>query len=207
MVIRLNVGRYATNAYIYYNQTSLQGVVIDPAGDADKILNKIESTGLSIQAVLLTHGHFDHTGAVNEIRDALKTKVYASKHDAELANNPDANGAAFFGIPHNSVVIDKTITQEGERNFGELKIQVLTTPGHTAGCLCFYIPDQKIIFSGDTLFKESYGRHDLPTSDFPALLGSLQRLLDLPPDTVVYPGHGQSTTIAYEREHNLIKRK
>lgn len=206
MVIKLTVGTFGTNTYIYFDENSRQGVVIDPAAEAERILAKISELALEIQAILLTHGHFDHTSGVNEVRAALNVPVYAAQHEAALISDPAQNGADYFGIKVANVEVDKLLSQEGEAKFGGLKIHVLATPGHTRGCICFYIPETKALFAGDTLFKESYGRYDLPTGDFPALTGSLNRLLMLPEDVVVYPGHGPSTTIGHEKTHNLIRR-
>jgi len=205
MITKLVLGSYATNTYIYYNETSRHGVIIDPAAKAERILAKVEELALDIKAILLTHGHFDHTGAANELREALSVSVYATKHDAELAADTTRSGASM--IANKSVVplVDKFL-QDGEMTFGDIKIHVLATPGHTAGSVCFYVPEEHILFSGDTLFEESYGRYDFPSGDFAALTGSLNRLLTLPAETKVYPGHEAATTIGHERVHNPIKR-
>jgi len=204
MIAKLTLGSYATNTYIYYDEATRHAVIIDPAAKAERILAKVEELALEVKAVLLTHGHFDHTGASNEVREALDVPVYASKHDAELAVDP-ARSAASLIATRNTPHVDKFL-QEGEMSFGNIKMQILATPGHTAGSLCFYVPHEGILFSGDTMFQESYGRYDLPSGDVAALRGSLNRLLALPVETKVYPGHEGATTIEHERIHNPIKR-
>ena len=204
MITKLTLGSYATNTYIYYDEPSRHAVIIDPAAKAERILAKVEELALEVKAILLTHGHFDHTGASNEVREALDVPVYASKHDAELAADPDRSAASLIAS-RNVPVVDKFL-QEGEMSFGDITMQILATPGHTAGSLCFYIPHEGVLFSGDTLFEESYGRYDLPSGDLPTLIGSLNRLLALPAETKVYPGHEGATTIGHERTHNPIKR-
>jgi len=204
MIAKLTLGSYATNTYIYYDEATRHAVIIDPAAKAERILAKVEELALDVKAILFTHGHFDHTGASNELREALDVPVYASKHDAELAADPERSAASLIAA-RNTPHVDKFL-QEGEMSFGNIKMQILATPGHTAGSLCFYVSDEGILFSGDTLFKESYGRYDLPSGDVAALRGSLNRLLALPAETKVYPGHEGATTIGHERVHNPIKR-
>ena len=205
MTITLPVGSYATNAYIYFNEGSRAGVIIDPAADAAVILAKVKEHGLNIRGILLTHGHFDHIGAVDEVRHALGVPVYATRHDANLANDAALNGTGFFGMRSINVTVDNFITS-GPLDLEGLEIQALATPGHTLGSLCFYVPAEDVLFSGDTLFKQSYGRYDLPTGDYTALTASLDMLLAMPAQTVVYPGHGPATTIGYEQTNNMIRK-
>ena len=206
MVITIPVGPYATNAYIYCNEATRAGIVIDPASDAQGILDRAKAHGVDIRAVLITHGHFDHIGAVDEIRAALNVPVYASRLEANLAKDASQNGTQFFGMRPITATVDNFLSEEGAVDFGGVTMHVLATPGHTLGSLCFYVPEENALFAGDTLFKESYGRYDLPTGDYTELISSLERLLALPEETVVYPGHGPATTIGYERINNLIRK-
>ena len=206
MTLTIPVGFAQTNAYICYNHDTKEGILIDPGGDAAKIQAQIAKHGLTITAILLTHGHLDHIGAADELRASLKVATSTSKKEAALANDQNMNGTAFFRMPPINAVIDHFLEGGDETDHGCGKIQVLSTPGHTHGHLSFYLPDADILFSGDCLFAESYGRYDLPTGDFPTLKQSIMSLFTLPPQTIVYPGHGPSTTIKHEKDHNLINR-
>jgi len=205
MTKTLVVDTGGTNCYIHYDEGTRKGIVIDPATDAARILAEIKMLGLDIVAIVITHGHFDHTGAVDEVRLALDAPVYASKNDAMLANNPDLNGCAFFRIKPVTVTVDKYL-EDGPVDFAGINIQVIETPGHTYGSICLYNPEDAVLFAGDTLFLGSYGRYDLPTGEYGALKASLEKLLDLPAHTVAYPGHGPSTTIGHESKNNPIRK-
>ena len=207
-VITLVVGSVRTNTYIYYNEENRHGVIIDPGAEAGKILTEAKAHNLDIKGILLTHGHFDHTKAADELRNALNIPIYASEEDAALANDPALCGTAAFKMKPITVTVDKILRDNEELDFGFGKIQVLHTPGHTHGSVCLYAPDDDIIFTGDCLFKESYGRYDFPTGKLSALKNSLQRLFDiLPEKTVVYPGHMEATTMGHEKLHNPIGRQ
>jgi len=205
-IITIIVGPVQTNTYICYNKTTRRGFIVDPGAEADKLLARISAEGLDICAILFTHGHFDHICAVNEVKAALGAKVYASKKEAALANDKTANGMKSFGVPAISTDVDEFLSEGDVVDFGCGEIQVLSTPGHTHGHLCFYLPHENVIFTGDTLFHESYGRYDFPTGDFATLKQSLTRLFELPAQTRVYPGHDQPTTIGHEAVHNPIVR-
>jgi len=206
MTLTIPVGFAQTNAYICYDDISRKGILIDPGADADKIRGQINKHGITITAILITHGHLDHIGAVDELRNALKVATYTSKKEAMLANDQNLNGTAVFRMPPINATIDHFLNEDEEidQAHGCGKIRVLSTPGHTHGHLSFYLPDADILFSGDCLFRESYGRYDLPTGDFQVLRQSLMKLFALPEQTIVYPGHGPSTTIEYEKINNLI---
>ena len=203
-VITIPVGFAQTNTYICYDEESKKGVVIDPGAEAGRILAEINRRGLAISAVLFTHGHLDHIGAVNAVKAGLGAKVYASEKEAALANDQNQNGTKFFGMSEITADVDEFLTDFQEIDFGCGKIRALSTPGHTHGHTCFYLPEADMLFTGDCLFRESYGRYDLPTGDFAALKQSLHFLFGLPPQTVVYPGHGPSTTIGHEKASNPI---
>jgi len=205
MIKTVSVGMGPTNAYIYYNDRR-QGILIDPADDASHILSEINKLKIKITAIIITHGHFDHTKAANEIKKALDVPIYASKKDATLANNQDQNGTNYFRFNPIAVNVDKFLPFDGDIDFDGIVMQVIATPGHTHGSICLYAPNDSVLFSGDTLFRQSYGRYDLPTGNFETLKISLEKLFALPDDTEVYPGHGSSTTIGYEKIHNLIKK-
>ncbi|MCL2397743.1 MAG: MBL fold metallo-hydrolase [Defluviitaleaceae bacterium] len=206
MILTIPVGPLGTNTYIWYDNTSRKGIIIDPGAEAKRILAEVAAKKFDIQAILLTHGHFDHIAAAEEVRNALGVPVYAHKKEAALISDSALNGTGLFRMKPIAVTIDNFLTEENELDFGCGKIHVLHTPGHTLGSVCLHIPEDDVLFAGDTLFKESYGRYDLPTGDFSALKVSLNRLFTLPEDTMVYPGHGSATTIGHEKCNNLIMR-
>ena len=206
VISTMPVGMVDTNCYILYNERTLEGVLFDPGDEADRILARVKTQGFKISAIFLTHGHFDHIGAADEVAKAFGVKIFAHQADAKLAADPMQNGSQLLMkrdiiCTAHSHVTDKQILAKSW-----LKIHVLHTPGHTAGSVCYYIPQSNILFSGDLLFRGSYGRHDLPTSNFGELKESLTRLFALPPQTEVYPGHGEPTTIERESYYNPILR-
>jgi len=203
-ILTMPVGIVGTNAYILHNEGSVDAVLIDPGCEADRIQEELAKRGLKIVAILLTHGHFDHIGAVDELREALGVDVYASQLEAELATDTFLNGCKPMGRPDVVCTVNKYIDSKQVLDMAGLEIHAIFTPGHTHGHMCFYIPKHNTLISGDCLFKGSYGRHDLPTSNFDQLKASLFRLFDLPDHTDVYPGHGSSTTIGFEKKNNLI---
>ena len=201
-IITVCVGSAGTNAYILHDKQSLTGVVIDPGADALQILAEITKRGLDIGAILLTHAHFDHIGAADEVAEKLGIPIYASEYEAHAASDPNLNGAAYFRRSDVMTTAVDILMPDTTLDIGDSKLQIIHTPGHTQGSLCFYAPAEGALFSGDTLFRESYGRYDLPSGDFAALKQSLAKLLALPESTTVYPGHGSTTTIGHERIHN-----
>lgn len=190
----LTLGALDTNTYILvFNEL----IVIDPADDADKIKEAAARIGKPIKYVLLTHGHFDHCNAAYELqRDGAK--VYMSKADFDMIKN-DLDLAKYCGVTFNKFEPDYLIG-EGELDVCGQKIKVLATPGHTAGGLTYIINGD--VFCGDTLFYASVGRSDLPTGDKRTLTQSIKRLYALDGDYTVYPGHGRSTTLNFERKYN-----
>ena len=191
--IALPLGEYQTNCYLVYDGQK-NCAVIDPGYEAETVLKKAEQEGLKIQAILLTHGHFDHVGAVKTI--AKKTGCAVWLHEKELLLPPYLSAGELY----------HTDFYAGEGSFvtvGELRFEILETPGHTMGSVC--LKCESVIFSGDTLFAGSCGRTDLGGS-MSMLLMSLKRLAALPGDAVVCPGHGASTGLEQERTYNLYMR-
>ena len=189
----LTLGMYQTNTYIIHEENSKGCCVIDPGYEADTILRKIEALGLTPEAILLTHGHFDHVGAVKDLAADTGCRVFACAGDEQLP--PMFTGGKLY-------VTDRY--EEGTiLNIAGLYIRVLHTPGHTPGSVCLLVDD--VIFSGDTLFAGSCGRTDIGGS-WTEIQTSLKRLSLLEGDFTVYPGHGESTTLAAERRYNPYMR-
>lgn len=211
------LGLVSTNCYIVYKELPegedqgdrkalRPGVVIDPGDHAPFILNRCRELNIRPEAVLLTHGHFDHILAAEDIRRAFHIPIMAGEKEMALLEEPGFNLSGSFG-EEMSLAADRWLRDGEVISLMGSRWKVMATPGHTAGCVCFYIEEEGVLFSGDTLFRESVGRTDLPTASSMDLFESITRtLFSLPEDTDVYPGHGQETTIGHEKKHNVICR-
>ncbi len=198
VVKNMVLGMIMTNCYIAYDDVVKEAFIVDPADSADEIQLKITELGVKPVAILLTHGHFDHIGAVDELRDKYKIKVYVFEDEKDVMTS-DANLASMIG-KRMSVEADEYLRDLQTIIIGGEKIQVIHTPGHTKGSCCFYLPDEKVLFSGDTMFCQSFGRTDFPTGSMSQLISSIKnRLLKLDDDVKVYPGHNEETKIGFER--------
>jgi len=196
------VGMTQANCYILGCEETKMGAVIDPGDEGERILEAVEGSGLKITHVLLTHAHFDHMGAGDEVVKATGAPLALHPEDLPLLNA--GGGAIFFGLPSVPVPdVSIQLTADQEIVVGELTLRVLHTPGHTPGHVTFYEPNQGIIFDGDVLFAQSIGRSDLPGGSHETLMRSIEEsLMTLPDETVVYSGHGPETTIGRERVMN-----
>lgn len=194
----LTLGSYQTNCYLVWEAGADRCAVIDPGYDPEAILGKVRSLGLTVDAVLLTHGHFDHVGAVEAIVNATGCPLWMSQSDYTQFKTPIND---FFYPIHDCDFAEVSFCEDGEQiRAGNLTFTVLETPGHTPGSVCYLCGDA--LFSGDTLFAGSCGRTDLPGGDQRTIRRSLRRLADLPGDFKVYPGHGEATTLETERRSN-----
>ena len=197
----LVAGAIGTNVYLVMNKETKELIVIDPADEADRIMAKAGDMGGRPVAIFLTHGHFDHILAVNAIKEKYGIPVLANELEYEVMKEQP------FGMMSagSEIKIDIPIKDGDILSYAGFDIEVLHTPGHTCGSVCFYFRENGVLFSGDTLFRLSYGRTDFPTSSPRDMMNSIQRLLtSLPPETKVYPGHMGPTEIATEQRYNPL---
>ena len=198
----MTLGIYQTNCYFVYRENSDKVLVFDPADHGEKIEEALGQHGLHTAAILLTHGHFDHITAADEVRKKFQTKIYASKEEEALLADPQKNVSVMMG---DSVGLKADVWLEDGQELEMLgeTMRCILTPGHTSGGMCFYFPNACMLFSGDTLFQESVGRTDFPTGSSRELIRSVrEKLLVLPEAVRVYPGHGLMTTIRDEQMFN-----
>lgn len=199
-IYAIQVGEIYTNCYLILNEDTREIVIVDPGDDAERISEKIRELEGRPVAVFLTHGHYDHILAVNDLREAYPAiEVYIGEKDAAMLKDDSLNctcyGTRILVEPDHLVREGTVIDLAG------FHCTVMHTPGHTAGSVCYYYEDQHVLFAGDTLFYRSYGRTDLPTGSNREMVTSLVRLLtELPEDVTVLCGHDRSTTIGYEKK-------
>ena len=200
---RFVIGPIGTNCYIVINEETKECFVTDPAACPPELVSHIRSTGLKVQAVLLTHGHFDHIMGIDDFVREFPVPVYACAAEKEVLESAQLNSSSgMLGQPY-TFTGAQFVKDRDLLDIAGMKIRVIQTPGHTIGGCCYYIADEKVLFSGDTLFRSSVGRTDLPTGSMSALVRSVtDRLLVLPDETRVYPGHMEETTIGYEKQYN-----
>ncbi len=197
------LGMVETNCYIVSNDETREAVIIDPADNAQRIFDYISEKQLKPLAILLTHGHFDHILAVPEVRDRYGIQVWLSEQENELMRDPQLNGCDMIG--ERISISGDCFVRDGQRlTFGGMVFEVTATPGHTAGSVCYYMPQVKKLFAGDTLFEGSVGRTDLPTGSMSQLVRSIREKLfvQYEDDTQVLPGHGGATTLGFEKKYN-----
>lgn len=198
MIKRLVVGPLQENCYIIGNGKSC--VIIDPGDEADHIINEVENEHLEVKGILVTHGHFDHIGAVNELKSYYHAEVYATKDTSDMMLNWDENLSVMIGgekyIVDDVKIIKDTIEVDG------LSFQVYETPGHAKGSCLYYYASEKALFTGDTLFRGGCGRIDFPTGSQTAMMQSLRKIKQLTFDAYVYPGHGPQSKLSLEKRNN-----
>ncbi len=206
MIVRkLEVGPFASNCYIVGDQSGGSGIIIDPGAEADVILKTADGLGLKVQLIVLTHGHMDHVGALPEVKKTTGADIAVHSEDARSLQVRNPFGAIAGGASQSVITADRLLSDGDIIVIGDQPLTVLHTPGHTPGGICLL--GQGVLFSGDTLFNSGVGRYDLPGGDYEQLMHSLrEKLMPLPEETIVYPGHGPDTTIGAERRSNPFLR-
>lgn len=198
------LGLIGTNCYLVFDDERKEAVIIDPADNGALILNQCRELDVVPKAVLLTHGHFDHICAVPDLVRAFRIPVYAGEKEMEILKDPSLNLSAAYGQGVSIRQVEMLSDGQELSLLGRVW-RVLATPGHTGGSVCYYLPEDKVLFSGDTLFFESYGRTDFPSGSSRELVDSVvNRLLTLPEEVNVYPGHESQTTIGHEKKYNPL---
>lgn len=189
-----------TNCYIVQDEETKETMVIDPGGEPEKIIEMVNILEANVKYIYLTHCHGDHIGALKEVKDAVGGKILIHRYDVEGLYNKDISLTDYIGIHDIHLEADSRVDDGDKIHIGNLEFIVIHTPGHTAGGSSLYCEKEKLLFSGDTLFHGTWGRTDLPTSSFQDIMNSItEKLLKLPDDTIVYPGHGKSTMIEEEK--------
>ena len=198
----MTLGMVATNCYLIINKETKEALLIDPADNALRISNVIEENVCTLKAILLTHGHFDQIMALNELKKRYNVPVYAHEEEEDVLKQSSLNMSGMIGQIYTTQA--DIYVKDGEHlKLAGLDIIVLHTPGHTKGGVCYYLPEEKVLMSGDTLFHCSIGRTDFPTGSMSQLVRSVkEQLFVLPDDVQVYPGHDSVTSIGYEKQYN-----
>ena len=189
-----------TNCYIVEDEESKETMVIDPGGEPEKIIDMLNTLGINeLKYIYLTHCHGDHFGGILELKSKKGGKVLIHRDDAEGLYNQAISLTYYIGMDDINLEADSRVDDGDTIHLGNLEFKVIHTPGHTKGGTCLYCKEQALLFSGDTLFKGTWGRTDLPTSSFPDIIASItNKLATLPDETIVYPGHDKSTRIKEE---------
>ena len=194
------LGMVQVNCYVLWQDNHV--LIIDPGTASSKLMKDIDDRGGIVDGIVLTHGHFDHILAAEAIRDRYQIPIYACQKEEKTLQDPKINLTAYH-MDSYTLKADVYLTDLQAVELAGFSVQMIETPGHTAGSCCYYLKDEGVLFSGDTVFCGSVGRTDFPEGSTAAIVESLHRLLDaLPDDTEVYPGHDASTTIGYEKRYN-----
>ena len=193
-VHKIEVMPLGTNCYFAFDESTREGIVIDPGGSSDLIMKKIDELQMKVVAIVNTHGHWDHVGANQTVSEKMGVPVYIHEDDADYLTDPAKNISNMMGTQSQTKAADHLLKEGDTVTFGSCELEVIHTPGHTPGGICLY--GHGVLFCGDTLFYRSIGRTDLPGGDFHTLIESIKnKIFTLPGDTLVCPGHGMVTNV------------
>ena len=199
----LPVGMLQCNCSVFGDETTREAMVVDPGDEIESILEIVARHGLKVKAIVITHAHIDHIGGARKMKEATGAPVYMNLNDTGLAKMLDMQAAMLGMRPVEQVDIDVPAKDGDTLVVGATEVHVIHTPGHTQGSICLWAPAENMLMAGDTLFRDSIGRTDLPGGNGKQILQSIHdKLLPLPGETIVIPGHGDATTIAREKRHN-----
>lgn len=202
-ILNLPLGPLQTNCYVLASTATRQAAVVDPSWDGRAIVNQVTKQGWTISQILLTHSHFDHVGGLAELKELTGATICVHPEAVQMLERAPTAAAMWGYTVDAPPPPDVLLREEDVIEVGELRANVLYTPGHAPGHVCFYLPEHAVVFDGDVLFQGSIGRTDLPGGDFDLLMASIRdKLLRLPDETVVLSGHGPATTIGEERRAN-----
>lgn len=207
-ILKVVVGPVMTNCYIVYHGNTREGFIVDPGDEPERLAEAIAGENLNLKAILLTHGHFDHILGVPELKKRFDVPVYAHEEEKLLLGDSDINLSGKWRKMPTTFAADRYLEDGEEFTLAGFPMKAIHTPGHTIGGVCYYAAEEKVLFSGDTLFCESYGRTDLPTGSASEIERSInEKLLVLPEDVAVCPGHSEGTSIGHERKYNPLSKK
>ena len=190
-----------TNTYIVCDENAKEAMVIDPGGEADRIIELLDILKIDeLKYIFLTHCHADHIGGISEVKNAKGGMILVSRADSEGLYNKEISLANYVNMQIPDLEADSRVDDDDLIHVGDLEFKVIATPGHTKGSISLYSEKERLVFTGDTLFSGSWGRTDLPTGNFVEIMNSISnRLMTLPDETIVYPGHGKTTMIQDEK--------
>ena len=199
--IKVNTGlAEETNCYIVQDKETLETIVIDPGSEADRIIEMLDILQAKLKYIFLTHCHCDHIGAVEKVKQAKGGKILIHRFDAEGLYNPNISLVIQAGINVPELEADSRVDDGDTIHVGNIPLDIIHTPGHSIGSSSLYCKQENMLFSGDTIFKGTWGRTDLPTSNFESIISSItSKILTLPEETIIYPGHGRTTRVSDEK--------